>query len=62
MLNKEDVINLDKVIDINLVTSHKFFPLNSQYIKQDGRVYRYIVDSEGYKWIGEELWLERGGC
>lgn len=42
--------------DIDLITKHKSFPIDTRFVANDFRAYRYVVDEEGYRWIGEELW------
>lgn len=53
---KEVVLNIRGTPDITLVTEHKVYPINTRFVANDSRCYRYMVDEKGYRWIGEELW------
>jgi len=55
-------VNIVGKPDTSLITEHILFPLNTRFTAENSRVYRYIVDERGYRWIGEELWMERQLC
>ena len=44
------------VVDRNLVTQHKLFRIGTRLITEEYLYYRYSLDSDGYKWIPEDLW------
>ena len=50
--NTQLTVELKGQPDIHLITQHMLFPLNTRYTQGEGLVFRYIVDENGYRWIG----------